>query len=94
MKYVVVRTDSEREIVVVGKAATKDEARTVLRNDFEVWFWQKVNCSQVDTTFEEAYEEYAHEDWELSEESAWLNDCNHVDFGWEIIDTETEDILS
>lgn len=93
MKYVVVRTDSEREIVVVGKSSSKDEARTILRNDFEEWFWQKVSTSK-DAPFEEVYAEYEDDECNLSEDSAWLNGCCHTDFDWQIIDTEVEDILS
>ena len=93
MKYVVIRTDSEREITVIGKTSSKDEARTILRNDFEEWFWQKVSASN-DVPFEEVYAEYEDNECSLSEDSAWLNGCHHTNFDWIIIDTETDDILS
>ena len=93
MKYVVIRTDSERETVVVGKSASKKEAENILRNDFEEWFWQKVTASK-DASFEEVYALYEDDECKLSEDSAWLNGCHHTDFDWVILDAETEDVLS
>lgn len=93
MKYVVIRTNSERETVVVGKSASKKEAKTILRNDFEEWFWQKVSASE-DASFEEVYALYEGDECGLSEDNAWLNGCHHTDFDWVILDTETEDVLS
>lgn len=93
MKYVVTRTDSERETVVVGKSASKKEAENILRNDFEEWFWQKVTASK-DASFEEVYALYEDDECKLSEDSAWLNGCHHTDFDWVILDAETEDVLS
>lgn len=93
MKYVVVRTNSERENVVVGKSASKKEAENILRSDFEEWFWQKVSALE-DASFEEVYALYEGDECGVSEDNAWLNGCHHTDFDWVILDTETEDVLS
>lgn len=93
MKYVVIRTNSERETVVVGKSSSKKEAEFILRNDFEEWFWQKVDASE-DAPFEEVYALYEYDTCGLSADSAWLNGCHHIDFDWVIIDTEADDILT
>lgn len=91
MKYVVIRT-SERETVVIGKSPSKEEARAMLRDDFEGWFWQMVSASE-DAPFEEVYALYEYDTCGLSEDSAWMNGCRHTDFDWVIIDTEADDIL-
>ena len=93
MKYVVIRTNSERETVVVGRSSSKKEAEFILRNDFEEWFWQKVDASE-DVSFEEVYALYEGAECELSADSAWLNGCHHTDFDWVIIDTKVDDILT
>ena len=46
MKYVVVRTDSEREIVVVGKSSSKDEARTTKKVKNEMILSDKLTPAQ------------------------------------------------
>lgn len=92
MKYVVIRT-ADRDTVVIGKAATQKEANEIMRNDFVRWFCESYGEANEDT-FEEVYEKYADcDEYELLENNAWINDCNHSDFDWSIIDTESEDIL-
>lgn len=90
--YVVLRV-AERNMTVVGKADTQKEAQDILRNDFEEWFWQKYEAAR-DASFEEIYAKYAGDECELSETSAWLNDCKHTDFDWEMIDAVHDNILS
>lgn len=96
MKYVVIRTTSEREVVVVGKTAFKDEAKTIMQNDFEEWFWQKVSgMRENNVSFEEAYATvYECDECDLCEDSAWLDSCCGVDYNWTIIDSEFDDVLS
>lgn len=93
MKYIVIRSDSEIRSTVVGKASSRDDARIILRNDFEYWFWQKVSCSS-DASFEEVFAEYEDDECGLSDDSAWMNGCLGTDFDWVIISTEAEDVLS
>lgn len=92
MKYVVIRT-ADRDTVVIGKTATEKEAKEVMRNDFITWFCETYSEATKDT-FEEVYEKYEDcDEYELLDDSAWLNDCNHSNFDWSIIDTTSEDIL-
>lgn len=100
-KYVVIRTDTDREIVTVGKASSHEEARTMLRNDFEFWLKQKWDYpSNAYDIYNEEMEEYGcyDDDDECSiaddRDTAWLNNCRHTNFDWTIIDTATEDILT
>ena len=88
-KYVVVRT-ADRESVVIGRSNTENGARSIMKEDFKEWLGQKM----PELPFEKAYEELEGDECELSEDSAWLNDCNGSDFDWIIIDTGTEDVLS
>lgn len=77
MRYVIIRSDSEGNIAIIGKSNDLKVARNILKNDFEEWLGQKEHCSECG----------------LGEESAWLNGCHHVDFDWKIIDTSCDDVL-
>lgn len=91
--FIVVRFDSERDLVVLGQAAIKEDARAIMVKDFTEWFWQKVDTSEY-SSFEEAYEDYKEDECEITEDAAWLNECHHIDFDWVIIDTGNPEVLT
>lgn len=92
MLSLVVRSDSERGIIEIGKSLLKDEAKIILQNDFKKILYKKVG--KTDATFEEIYELGENIEWNLSEEKAWLDDCQNVDYDWSIITVEDEkDVL-
>ena len=93
MKYLVLKTNNVGDVVVVKKTNDFQMAMKALREDFEYWFFEKVDKEYYET-FENAYDYFESlGECELKEETAWLRDCNDYDFSWNIIDTTTKNIL-
>lgn len=92
-KYVVLRTDSERNIVVINKTNNLLEAQTALKEDFKYWFYEKYEKKE-NISFEEDYENHEADEYDLNETIAWLNNCNHTDFDWKIVNTTIDGILN
>lgn len=90
-RYIVIRSDSDREIVTVGITNLFEDAKDTMRYDFEKTFWKNIDRPN-DASFEEVYSEYENEICCLYENSAWLNGTFHTVFDWKIIDTEADDI--
>lgn len=50
--FLVLRSDSQRNIDVIGKANLKEDAQSILKNDFKELFFQKVGVDAI-TNFEQ-----------------------------------------
>ena len=88
--YVVIQTNNERNTVLLGAPSSKEKAQKIMRDDFERWFWEKYQ-SESDKSFAEVYAKYEGDECEIREDSAWLNSCNQVDFGWDIFELLPEE---
>lgn len=89
--FTVVRYDSERAIVKLGESETLTGARDIMKEDFKKWFEEKYGyeMKQQGLTFEEMFEENEESDeYDVDIMTAYLNECNHVDFDWNIIEIE------
>lgn len=92
--FVTVRFDSERTIVPLGASDNKKTAQDIMAEDFKQWFEEKYNheMKERNLTFDEMFKEVNESDeCDFLEDSAYLNECNHVDFDWSIIDTDNID---
>ena len=87
MKYTVIRFDTERELVVLGKTNSFEEAKSMMQKDFRSVFFQQYG----DVDFADCYKR-AHEDseCELGVAYAWLNDYCQVGLQWYIIDNSVD----
>lgn len=86
LKYVVTRT-SDRDTVKLGQADCLEDAQAIMKSDFIKWFYEKYGQSD-EISFEEAYEPLAGKEHEITEYEAWLNECNHSNFDWNIFSIE------
>jgi hypothetical protein len=91
--FVIVRCDTDREITSLGVKATKPEAQKVMKDDFDYWFDEKYGHERkkkgltIDEMISEVEESDDFEDdFEIEEEDAYLNDCNHCGFAWKILE--------
>lgn len=88
MLYIVVRYDSEREIVKLGVSDSKTEAQEIMRNDFKEWLFQKAEADE-NQSFENQVAAFTEQgECEIGNDYAWLNDCNHTNFDWRILETD------
>lgn len=89
--FVVVRYDTERDIVRLGTAVTLEAAQDIMGTDFKKWFEEKYGyeMKQRNISYEDMLEELnGSDELELADTTAYLNECNHVDFDWSIFEIE------
>ena len=94
MKYVVIET-AERTSYVIGKASDMHEAREMMKERFQKIFWEKFpNEAASEQSLEEVYRANLDEsEFELDEETAFINGVHGYDYDWKILDTSCEDVL-
>ena len=94
MKYVVIET-AERTSYVIGKASDMHEAREMMKERFQKIFWEKFpNEAASEQSLEEVYRANLDEsEFELDEETAFVNGVHGYDYDWKILDTSCEGVL-
>ena len=94
MKYVVIET-VERTSYVIGKASDMHEAREMMKERFQKIFWEKFpNEAASEQSLEEVYRANLDEsEFELDEETAFVNGVHGYDYDWKILDTSCEGVL-
>jgi hypothetical protein len=89
--FVVVRYDSNRDIVKVGEGKTIEDAQEIMTNDFKEMFYEKYGneMGELGTSFEVRYEiEEDNDQCALDSTSAWLNNSessHRLNYDWAII---------
>lgn len=94
MKYVVIET-VERTSYVIGKASDMHAAREMMKEGFQKIFWEKFpNEAASEQSLEEVYRANLDEsEFELDEETAFVNGVHGYDYDWKILDTSCEGVL-
>lgn len=92
-RYIVVRYDSKRNLVVLGNSDDRDNARSIMKQDFEQMlrkrYWYVI---YENTNLEKFY--LNHKDNKLQDDIAMMSKYDEVDYNWMVINTTTDDILS
>ena len=85
MRYIIIRT-VERSTVMIGQSNNKDNAYQIMLKDFKVYFWEKIGRIPG-ISFDEVYAAYNFGDYDVNNNTAYLNDCHGYNYDWLIIDT-------
>lgn len=83
MLYVVIRTDSERNIEKIAGSWNKDIAKQALTEDFKEYLLRKYqieNSTNEDISYDAMLEYFNEYDCGLSDMTAFVNEVDHIDY--------------
>ena len=94
MIYVVIRADSERNIEKIAASWNKDIAKQALTEDFKEYLLRKYqieNSTNEDISYDAMLEYFDEYDCDLSDMTAFVNEVDHIDYDWKIIECDEKE---
>ena len=97
MLYVVIRSDSERNIEKIAASWNKDIAKQALTEYFKEYLLRKYqieNSTNEDISYDAMLEYFDEYDCGLSDMTAFVNEVDHIDYDWKIIECDEKEEAS
>lgn len=94
MIYVVIRSDSERNIEKIAASWNKDIAKQALTEDFKEYLLRKYqieNSTNEDISYDAMLEYFDEYECGLSDMTAFVNEVDHIDYDWKIIECDEKE---